>query len=147
MEVYSIGHSSRTLEDFLNLLEEFQIRLLVDIRRFPRSRWPWFRGDELRGALARRSIRYEYLGHLLGGFRKGGYRSYMATEDFRRGVERLLELARGQRTVVMCTERIVFRCHRRYLSNYLQQLGVRVIHIISHGESLELNYIPEPRRK
>jgi len=112
------------------------------VRRFPTSKWEWFKRENLEKALRENGILYEYLGDLLGGFRKGGYERYMKTEAFKSGIERLLKLAEGRRVAIMCVERIVFRCHRRFISRYLQQFGVKVIQILDHCNCFELRTLP-----
>ncbi|MFQ5761887.1 MAG: DUF488 family protein, partial [Candidatus Bathyarchaeia archaeon] len=104
--IYTVGHSNRDIAAFLELLKEFRVNLLVDIRRFPTSKWEWFRRENLHNALEDEGIRYEYFGDMLGGFRKGGYPQHMKTPEFQRGVEALMNLARGSTVAVMCAERI-----------------------------------------
>ena len=134
MIIYTIGHSNRSLEEFLSLLDHYGIGLVVDVRRFPTSRkYPHFSRESLEAALSSRGIGYAWLGDLLGGYRKGGYRAYMETEEFRRGLERLLELAEGRRTAIMCAERLWFRCHRRFIADALVAMGHEVVHIVEPG--------------
>ncbi len=81
--------------------------------------------------LAERGIRYEYLGDLLGGYRKGGYVAYMKTREFEKGVGKLLRIMKKGRTAVMCSEKVPWKCHRWFLSSYLlEKKGVKVVHII-----------------
>jgi len=141
--IYSVGHSNRSLKEFIALLKEYGVELVVDVRRFPTSKWEWFRGDRLKGELEKNGLGYMYLGSQLGGFRKGGYLKHMGTQDFREGVEKILKLAEKSRIAIMCAEKIVYRCHRRHISRYLQQRGVRVIHIADKGKCFDL----EARRK
>jgi len=132
MKIYTIGHSNRTMEDFLEILKAHGIKQVIDVRRFPRSKkFPHFNKDSFEKVLPKNGIDYFYLGEQLGGFRKGGYRNYTKTEDFRKGIEEVLEMGRKKKTVIMCTELVFFRCHRRYISNELVKLGHRVIHIIN----------------
>jgi len=120
--------------------------MLVDVRSFPSSkRLPQFNQRELSEALAAAGIQYLHLRELGGrrparkdshntawqnpGFR--GYADYMETEPFSAGVDRLLEVARAQRTVIMCAEALWWRCHRSLISDYLKAKGTVVTHILS----------------
>jgi len=88
--VYTIGHSNRPFKEFLEVLRAYGIGVVVDIRRFPKSRVVlWSESGTLRELLEAEGILYFWLGDLLGGFRKGGYRAYMETENYRKGLERL----------------------------------------------------------
>ena len=130
--IYTIGHSNRSIEEFLQLLKSKNVQILVDVRRFPTSRkFPHFSRQNLSKCLEENNIAYVYLGDLLGGFRKGGYVAYMKTNDFKEGMRKLLELTtkgRG-RVCIMCAERLWFRCHRRFIAKELERKGVKVIHL------------------
>lgn len=129
--IYTLGTGSRTLEEFLRILREFRVELVCDVRSFPTSRrFPHFQKENLEARLKEAGFDYVWLGRELGGYRKGGYLAYMATEGFRSGLERLEELARRSRTAVVCAERFPWRCHRRFISAALQDRGWRVIHIV-----------------
>jgi len=133
-EIFTIGHSTRSLEEFLSLLKHFKISILVDVRRFPTSKLEHFKKEKLEELLKREGIEYIYLGKELGGYRKGGYKSYTKTKEFKDGIEKLLKVAEKGRTAVMCAEKWVFRCHRRYIAEELVRRGIRVIHIIDKGK-------------
>jgi len=151
MRIYTIGHSNRGLEEFLELLREYGIEVVIDVRRWPTSsRYPHFNGESLRETLEGRGIEYIWLGDILGGYRRyslgeaspnkgwsrGGFRNYAdyaLTEEFRRGLERILEIAAERRTAIMCSERFYWRCHRRIISDHLYARGVEVLHIIDRG--------------
>ena len=135
---YTIGHSNRTLEEFFDVLTHFRIEVLVDVRRFPTSKWDWFKRENLAAALALKGIRYVQMGQELGGFRKGGYQEHMKSETFAAGIERLVKMADEQRVAIMCAERIVFRCHRRFISMTLQSRGFEVIHIVDKQQTIQL---------
>lgn len=128
MRMWTIGTSTRSLEEFLNLLKRHGIDVIVDIRRFPTSRFEYFRKENLEKSLDREGIKYLHLKGL-GGYR-GGYKKYMQTEEFRTAFKRLLSLARKERVAIMCAELLFLRCHRRYVSDELTRHGVKVIHII-----------------
>ena len=133
MRVWTVGHSTRTAEAFLGLLRENGIEVLADIRRFPTSRWEPFKQDNLHRSLAAAGIEYVHLAEL-GGFRTGGYPAFTATEEFARGIERLLGLAADRRAAVMCAEAVFFRCHRRHVADALVRRGVEVLHILGPGK-------------
>jgi uncharacterized protein (DUF488 family) len=155
LSIWTIGHSTLGLEEFLSVLSSFQIGLLVDVRSFPGSRrYPHFNKENLRGSLT--SARIEYL-HMpeLGGRRKTrpdsqniawrnesfrGYADYMETDAFREGIERLLELASERRTAIMCAEAVWWRCHRSLIADHLKAAGVSVTHILGEGKSDEHPY-------
>ena len=143
--IWTIGHSTRKIDVFTSLLEENGIRLLVDVRSLPGSkRYPHFNKEALTKSLQEHGIRYEHFAEL-GGRRKPrldsrntvwrnasfrGYADYMETAEFRKGVERLLDLANEVGpTAIMCAEAVWWRCHRGLVSDYLRADDVGVIHI------------------
>lgn len=144
--IWTIGHSTRSIEDFIAALEGHGIRLLVDVRTFPGSkRYPQFNKEALAESLNAPRIRYQHLPEL-GGRRKPkpdsrntawrnasfrGYADYMETKEFRTGIERLLDLASevGE-TAIMCAEAVWWRCHRSLISDYLKASSVEVMHIL-----------------
>jgi uncharacterized protein (DUF488 family) len=148
--VLTIGHSNHPLDRFLALLARHGIEALVDIRRFPGSRkHPHFNRDNLAAALPKSGVEYHWLEGLGGrrhkqrdespnvGLENKGFRNYadyMLTDDFRKGVEKLLEIARPKRTAIMCAEAVFWRCHRRLVSDFLVVNGVTVQHIMPSGE-------------
>jgi uncharacterized protein (DUF488 family) len=139
--LYSIGTSTRTLDEFIELFREHEIEAGVDIRSFPTSRFPHFIKEPIQRAFESGGIHYYYLGKELGGFRKGGYLAYMETHSFRKGLERLEEIGREKRTAFFCSERFPWKCHRRYVAERLSQRGWKVIHIIEKGKV----WIPKKR--
>ncbi len=80
-------------------------------------------------------IKYIWLGETLGGYRHGGYEAHIKTELFKRGIEELLALAKDQRVCICCMEKDPRYCHRRFISTYLEKLGVKVVHIIEEGQA------------
>src|ERR1043166_2380777 len=150
ISLFTIGHSTRPLEEFINLLEAFDIQTLVDVRSFPGSRrYPHFNREALRDSLAQAAIEYLHVPEL-GGRRRPrpdslnmtwrnesfrGYADYMETPEFRGGIERLLDYARQQRTAIMCSEAVWWRCHRSMISDYLKVKGIDVVHIMGEGKS------------
>ncbi|MCP8308559.1 MAG: DUF488 domain-containing protein [archaeon] len=146
MRIYTLGHSTRSLEELIGLLEKHKIETLIDVRRFPTSkRYPHFNKDFLIHELSKSCINYIWL-ERLGGFRRGGYKKYLKSEDFKKGIEELLDIAKKGRVAIMCAEALWFRCHRRYISNELVKLGHKVIHIIDEKRVYEHKIIKEGAR-
>jgi len=144
--IWTIGHSTRKIDVFLSLLDENGIKAVADVRMFPGSkRYPQFGREALAKSLGTAGIRYEHFPEL-GGRRKAkpdsqntawrnemfrGYADYMETEDFRKGIARLIDLADQQgSTAIMCAEAVWWRCHRSLISDYLKARGVEVVHIL-----------------
>lgn len=132
--LWTIGHSNRSINLFLELLKEHGIQVLVDVRRFPTSKVEHFKRENMEKWLAENNIEYIWFGKELGGYRKGGYRAHMRTKVFREGIMKLLELASQKRVCIMCMEPNPKYCHRRFISAYLEKKGVKVVHIISKGQ-------------
>ncbi len=146
--LWTIGHSTRTWDEFLALLREQSIERLVDVRHFPRSaRVPWSNAEALAANLNAAGIAYEPMVDL-GGYRKPrsgstnlgwrnsgfrGYADYMETPAFVTALERLIARAKDGRTAIMCAEAVPWRCHRGLLSDALVVRGLRVVHILSPG--------------
>src|SRR5438034_9393332 len=144
--IWTIGHSTRKIEVFISLLEENGIKLLADVRSLPGSkRYPQFNKETFAESLNAHGIRYEHFPEL-GGRRKSkpdsrntawrnasfrGYADYMETEEFRKGIQRLLHLTNevGE-TAIMCAEAVWWRCHRSLISDYLKTRGMEVMHIL-----------------
>lgn len=142
MIIYTIGHSNRGLKEFLGLLKKFKIKNLVDIRRFPSSeKFPHFNKQNLEKALPKVGISYLYLGNELGGFRKSGYEAYTKTKEFKNGIAKLSKIAKKGKTAIMCTEKLFFKCHRRYVANELLKFGCRIIHIFDENKCYEQKFI------
>jgi uncharacterized protein (DUF488 family) len=145
--IYTIGHSTRELTDFLALLRENGIKRLADIRRYPGSRrYPHFSKEALARSLPDHGIDYVHIEEL-GGRRKAmenspntalrneqfrAYADRMATPEFQTAVDHLL--ASDLRTAYMCAEAVPWRCHRNLLSDDLVRRGIEVVHILGHGE-------------
>ena len=161
--IFTIGHSTRTLADFVALLRQVDVTLLVDVRSIPRSRMtPQFNKDTLPAALAAEGIGYQHL-DALGGrrhHRKGAppsenmywrvaafrhYADYAETNDFRTGLQALLELARDDRCAIMCAEAVWWRCHRRIITDYLLAGGTPVEHIMGLGQVVSATLTPGAR--
>jgi len=135
VSLWTIGHSNRSMEKFLELLREPSIEVLVDVRRFPTSKVEHFRRERMEHWLPERGIEYVWLGKELGGYRRGGYKAHMRTKLFREGIRKLLETTAQKRTCIMCMEPNPKYCHRRYISAHLERKGVVVMHIITTGQT------------
>lgn len=127
---YTIGTSTRTADEFLNLLKLHNIELLVDIRRFPTSRFEHFKKENLKTLVESNGIEYVYLGDKLGGYRKLKYAEYTKTEEFKKALTELESNLTRKNSAIMCAERFPWRCHRRFVSIELQKRGWDVVHII-----------------
>jgi uncharacterized protein (DUF488 family) len=147
--LYTIGHSTRSLEELIAALRAHQIETLVDIRAFPKSRrLPQFNRESLEANLPEAGIRYIWM-KALGGYRKKiladspniamrnesfrNYADYMLTAEFERAVGELVALAEHSRTAYMCAERVYFHCHRMLVSDWLVAHGHEVLHIDGVG--------------
>ncbi|MEM2933365.1 MAG: DUF488 domain-containing protein [Methanocellales archaeon] len=136
MKVYTIGTSNRTLEEFISLLKEYGIKALIDVRRFPTSKFEHFKKENLKENIERAGIEYIHIKEL-GGYRSGGYLKYTQTEEFKKGLQILLEIARNKQTAIMCSQLLFFRCHRRFISSELIKLGFEVFHILDRKRLME----------
>jgi len=146
MNVYTIGHSTRTADELSALLREHEIKLLADIRRYPGSkRYPHFASDAMAQWLPEQGIAYVHMPEL-GGRRKPSpdspntawrndqfraYADYMATNEFRDAMDKLLSLAEKQRVAIMCAEAVPWRCHRSLIADALVARGVAACEIVS----------------
>ena len=139
--LYTVGHSNRDFDAFAEILLEYGIEAIADVRSSPGSkRFPQFNRSNLETRLPEMGVRYTWFRDL-GGFKrvKGedgseltgleGYRAYMGQEKFRTAVGELVQLAKNCRTAIMCAEKDPAKCHRSLLSGYLGELGHRVVHI------------------
>lgn len=131
--IYTLGTSTRSIEEFIRLLKSHGIETVVNIRRFPTSRFEHFHSDNLSRFLEEADIRYIHMGEELGGHRRGGYEAFMETDTFVSGLDRLEEIATESRTAIVCAERFPWRCHRRFIGAGLEGRGWTVCHIIDEG--------------
>jgi len=128
--IYTLGTSTRSREEFIELLTSHGVEAVVDVRRFPASRFEHFGKERLAGILTGAGIDYIYMGEELGGYRQGGYRSFAATPEFRVGVKKLEKVAQEKRVAIVCAERFPWRCHRRFIALELEKHGWQISHII-----------------
>ena len=127
MAVFTIGYVGRRFDDFVALLQQHGIPLVVDIRRFPRSKMPEYNKESIEAKLPQFGINYIWMGETLGGLRRGGYPKYMESDDYQAGITKLLELAEQGNIVLMCKERTDAACHRRYIVETLINNGIKTI--------------------
>ncbi len=158
--IWTIGHSTHSFEEFVEMLQSFGIEAIADVRNYPGSRrYPHFNKDQLELTLPANKIQYTHLKDL-GGRRKAqpdskntawrhvafrGYADYMETSSFEHGVEQLLGIAPKYHTAYMCSEAVWWRCHRAMISDYLKLKGWEVLHILSAKKSEEHPYTSPAR--
>lgn len=158
--IYTIGHSTHSIEEFIAMLEAFDIKILADIRSLPGSnKFPQFNQDNLKLSLEEVGIQYLHLTDL-GGRRKAkkdskntswnnvsfrGYADYMETEQFENAVQNMEAIAEEETLAYMCSEAVWWRCHRSMVSDYLKAKNWEVFHIMGVGKVQEHRYT-EPAR-
>jgi len=153
--IWTIGHSTRSIEDFIEMLQAFKIEVLVDVRSFPGSRrFPQFNKENLAESLLTNKIEYLHILRLGGrrtpkkdsknrgwkheSFR--GYADYMETEYFKKGIDELAEITEKRKTAIMCSEAVWWKCHRSMISDYLKLHGWTVMHIMDKIKAEEHPY-------
>lgn len=148
--IWTIGHSNREFDAFLNLLTAESIQLLADVRRFPGSRkYPHFNAEQLAGALEQEGIRYRHFPTLGGrrtarrsdspntGWRVEAFNAYadnMQSPEFKASLDELIEQARQHRTAVMCAEAVPWRCHRSLIGDAMLVRGWDVLDIVGEAQ-------------
>jgi uncharacterized protein (DUF488 family) len=132
-KIYTLGTSRRSEEDFIEILLFYDIKTVIDVRRFPKSKIQTFTKEYLADLLQREGISYVFFGVELGGFRKGGYGAYANTDEFRDGIDKL-ERAVNNNSVILCAERFPWKCHRRWIARELHKRGWLIEHIIDKGK-------------
>ena len=158
--IYTIGHSTRSFAEFLDMLQSFDIKILADIRSLPGSRkFPQFDKENLKISLEEVGTQYIHLADL-GGRRKvkkdsknsrwnndsfRGYADYMETEEFESAILKLEHIALEQPTAYMCSEAVWWRCHRSMVSDYLKAKRWTVLHIMAIGKVQEHKYTAPAR--
>jgi uncharacterized protein (DUF488 family) len=158
--IFTLGHSTLPLKEFIALLRAYGIECLADIRTVPRSRHnPQFNADTLGDALREHGIAYTPLSALGGlrhprkdspnaGWRNDGFRGfadYMQTGAFARGLEELIALGQERRTAIMCAEAVPWRCHRSLVADALTVRGIPAVEILSITNSREHKLTPFAR--
>lgn len=154
MDIYTIGHSTHTLEEFVSLLKHYGIELLVDVRSYPGSNYvPQFNKENMEEWLVENKIEYIHMKDLGGrrnkikgmdmslidGWEKSAFRNYAGyslTEEYDQAIEKLILLARKSRVCYMCSEAVPWRCHRLIISNTLVSKAINVYHIITESKTI-----------
>jgi uncharacterized protein (DUF488 family) len=160
---FTVGHSTRPIDEFVALLTTAEVKLVVDVRTVPRSRTnPQFNRDVLPASLAAHGIAYEHFASLGGlrGKQPGvspdvnafwenasfhNYADYALSAEFNSGLKKLRALGHATRSTVMCAESLWWRCHRRIISDYLIAAGEEVFHILGPGHTGPARLTPEAR--
>ena len=132
--IFTIGHSNRSLDEFVRILKRWEIEALLDIRSYPRSvRNPQFDREKLRALFPGLGIEYTWVQEL-GGMREGGYGEYMKSPEFEEGIVQLRAVAEKKRCAFMCAELKWRECHRSFVSESLFREGWEVVHLYDERE-------------
>jgi uncharacterized protein (DUF488 family) len=158
--VWTIGHSTRPLQEFLDLLSQYKLEAVADVRRFPGSRrQPQYGEAALRASLAEQGVAYCWIS-ALGGRRRArtdspntmwrnasfrGYADHIESSEFAAGLDELLELSTRLRTTLMCSEVLWWRCHRALIADVLRVRGIEVTHILDAKKTVEHPYTSAAR--
>lgn len=152
MKIYTIGHSTQKIEEFIQILKENEIELLIDVRSSPYSKYASnFNKKELQKLILENNIIYKYLGHKVGGkpqnkkfYYKNGEINYILlskTVKFKEGINEIIKLSKNSNTVLMCSEENPYHCHRHHLiAQKLQEKGFKIIHIRNNGKIEKIDY-------
>lgn len=148
--IYTVGHSTHPIDEFIKLLDAYKIEIVVDVRTIAKSRYvPQFNEEELKKSLSKQKIEYQRL-EILGGLRHTvkdsinkawknasfrGYADYMQSLQFATGIEQLIEMAKTSRVVIMCAEAVPWRCHRSLIGDALLVRKIKVEDIMSEKVS------------
>ncbi|RJQ52383.1 MAG: DUF488 domain-containing protein [Nitrospiraceae bacterium] len=133
-KIFTLGTDLRTPEDFIEIINSYNIEVVVDVRSYPVSKLDHFRRTNLELLLKKEMLEYHYSGNELGGFRKSGYENYTHTPEFENGITMLERIASAKISVIICAERFPWKCHRRFIARALQGRGWVVEHIIDKGK-------------
>lgn len=135
MKIYTLGTANRSIEEFLDILKFYQIQTVIDVRRFPTSKWfVHFKKENLARILKEAKIEYLHF-EKLGGFRAGGYKEYTKTKEFKEALKELINIAKNKNLVIFCAERLPWKCHRAYIGRELEKQKIEVIHIIEKAKT------------
>lgn len=159
-KIFTIGHSTRSLEELIELLHSYKIKILADVRSIPGSkRFPHFNKENLEIKLSEEEIEYIHIEEL-GGRRRvnpfshniawknrsfRAYADYMETDEFKNGIEKLISAAKEKNTAFMCSEAVWWKCHRSMISDYLKLKGWIVIHILGKNKTEEHPYTKQAK--
>ena len=130
MRIYTFGTSLRSEEAFIETLTHYRIAALLDVRSFPKSKIPTYNRAYLEQLMTGCGIVYRFLGKELGGFRKGGYEAYTKTDSFRKGIDAIEQTAKEKVSVIVCAEKLPWKCHRRFIAAELNRRGWEIVHIL-----------------
>jgi len=164
-ELFTIGHATRPIGGFIELLKEAEVQLVVDVRTAPRSRTnPQFDRESLAASLAAVAVEYRHIAEL-GGLRPRqkdipastnafwqnrsfhNYADYAMSGEFQSALKQLRELSRTKRCAIMCAETLWWRCHRRIIADYLLAAGETVFHILGPGQIEQARITPSAKRR
>ncbi len=152
MEIYTIGHSTHSEKNFLDILQSFKIQVLADVRSLPGSRYlPHFNQESMSVALKSIGINYVHMPglggrrrkicndnlHLVAGWKHVAFRNYALyslTSEFEKELNELISIAKKFRVVIMCAESVPWKCHRLLISNSLVAKGIKVLHILNKND-------------
>lgn len=129
VKIWSMGYGSLSKEKFVSIIKENNIDFVIDVRRWPTSKLPHFKKENLRTLLQEVGVEYIWMGEKLGGFRKGGYPAYMGSPEFEEGISFIISLSKKGRACLLCLEPEPKRCHRRYIADRLSRLGFKIVDI------------------
>ncbi|MEO0095481.1 MAG: DUF488 domain-containing protein [candidate division WOR-3 bacterium] len=135
--IYTLGTGTRRKESFFKIIKDKNIDIIVDVRRFPTSKFEEFKKKHLEQSCSEEGIVYLYFGNELGGFRRGGYEGYMKTDEFTRGINEIVKISYDKTICIICAETLPWKCHRRFIARKLMEMGYEVIHIIDERRTWE----------
>ncbi len=144
-KIYTLGTSNRSVEEFLEILSHYQIEVVVDVRRWPTSKWfEHFKKENLEKILHENKVEYFHF-EKLGGYREGGYKEYLKTKNFKEALKDLIKIFRSKKKnlAIVCAEKFPWKCHRFFVAHELEKLGFEVLHIIEKGRIWEMKKEPK----
>lgn len=136
MVAYTLGTSDGTPHEFLSLPTDLGVEAMMDVRRFPASPFPHFREEGLARLPQRGRFARVHLGEKVGGYRSMGHEAFVTTTEFQEGLSQLEALTRDKRVVVVCAERLPWRCHRRFVGRELARRGFTLEHVVDEKRKL-----------
>ncbi|MEO0122834.1 MAG: DUF488 domain-containing protein [candidate division WOR-3 bacterium] len=139
--IYTLGTGTRGIKNFFKIIKNKNIDIIVDVRRFPTSKFEEFKKKHLERICNEEGIVYLYFGNELGGFRKGGYEGYMKTDEFTRGIDEIVKISYDKTICIICAETLPWKCHRRFIAKKLMEIGYEVIHIIDEKHSWQQKFL------
>ncbi len=129
LKIYTLGTSNRKIEEFLEILEKYSIQTVIDVRRWPTSKWfEHFKKENLQKILEEKNIKYFHFEEL-GGYREMGYEEYTKTDEFKKALKKLVKISKLNKTAIICAERLPWKCHRSLICENLKD-EFEVVHII-----------------